>query len=296
LDFGMKKLLKSVHQRDTKALAQLLTWIESAGPGALAQRELTDISQPAYRIGITGPPGAGKSSLVSGLIAHLRGKGLRIAVLAVDPSSPFTGGAILGDRIRYSDHATDPGVFIRSVGTRGGLGGLSASAYLMLRAFDLARFDVVLIETVGVGQTELEVVNVADCVTVVLVPESGDSIQAMKAGLVEIADLFVVNKADRPGAESFRQELNSILHLEGERPREVFLTVATTRTGVAALADHLLERRPKDLVDRRTSPTRIQQEALALLRAATEDQLRRRVRSLRTPSQLRALFARRSGR
>ncbi|HEX4925152.1 MAG TPA: hypothetical protein VFV50_13750, partial [Bdellovibrionales bacterium] len=183
-------------------MARLLTELESGGPSALKHKRLLEPEHLALRIGITGPPGAGKSTLISQLISAFRARGKTVGVLAVDPSSPFTRGAVLGDRIRYSKHFSDDGVFIRSVGTRGSLGGLSASVYLMARAFDAFNFDVVLVETVGVGQTELEIMNVADRVAVVVVPEFGDSIQAMKAGILEIAHVFVVNKADRPGADS----------------------------------------------------------------------------------------------
>jgi LAO/AO transport system kinase len=169
-----------------------------------------------YSIGVTGPPGAGKSSLVDKLIPRMRAEGKTVGVVAVDPSSPFTGGAVLGDRIRMQRHALDDGVFIRSLGTRGTHGGLSRATRDVLRLLDAFGMDVVIIETVGVGQTELDIVDIADTTMVVLVPESGDTIQTMKAGLMEIAEIFIVNKADRQGADRIMTELKSMVEL-GER-------------------------------------------------------------------------------
>jgi LAO/AO transport system kinase len=191
---GAQKL-KDAELGGFPAFSKLLSWLERA-PAAevFSLPEMIEPSRAAFRFGITGPPGAGKSTLVGRLLTHLKTQGFKIGVIAVDPSSPFSRGAILGDRIRYADHFLDPNVFIRSLGTRGSLGGLSSAAFLMARAFDACGFDVLLIETVGVGQTELDVLHVADQVCVTLVPESGDSIQAMKAGLMEIDDVFVVNK------------------------------------------------------------------------------------------------------
>ena len=167
----------------------------------------------ARRIGITGPPGAGKSTLTTRLAAALRARGLRVGIVAVDPTSPFTGGALLGDRIRMESIALDPGVYIRSLATRGSLGGLSGATRETGDVLDAFGFDRILIETVGVGQSELDIARTADTSVVVLVPESGDSIQTLKAGLMEIADVFVVNKADRPGADRLRHELELMLGL-----------------------------------------------------------------------------------
>jgi LAO/AO transport system kinase len=171
----------------------------------------------AHRIGITGPPGAGKSTLSSALAQHWRKEGLTVGIVAVDPTSPFTGGALLGDRIRMNDHALDEGVFIRSMATRGALGGLSLSTKEVADVMDAFGFDRIIVETVGVGQSELDVAAAADTTIVVLVPESGDSIQAMKAGLMEAADLFVINKADRTGADKLSRELSLMLHFRHGR-------------------------------------------------------------------------------
>ena len=165
----------------------------------------------SYKIGITGPPGAGKSTMINGLISHFRKKNLTIAVLSVDPSSPFSGGAILGDRIRMNSYYNDDNVFIRSISSRGSLGGISEKTDLILEVFDSSSFDVVLVETVGVGQVELDVMDCVDCLILSLVPESGDDIQTMKAGLMEVPDIFVVNKSDRPGAKKVEFYVKSML-------------------------------------------------------------------------------------
>jgi LAO/AO transport system kinase len=199
---------------DRLALARLITRVENRMPGvAEIMRSVQPHLGRAHVLGITGPPGAGKSTLVDRLTTRLRAEGERVAIIAVDPSSPFTGGAVLGDRIRMQAHTLDPDVFIRSMATRGSLGGLAAATGDVIKLMDAAGFPWILIETVGVGQTELDIVKQADTTVVTLVPESGDSVQAMKAGLMEVADVFVVNKADRDGAHALMAELRFSVHL-----------------------------------------------------------------------------------
>jgi LAO/AO transport system kinase len=224
------------------ALARLLSLVEQGGDAA---HEIGRLAHPrggrAYTVGLTGAPGAGKSTLTSELVGHLRRHDVEVAVLAIDPSSPFTGGAILGDRVRMQDHATDPGVFIRSMATRGHLGGLSLAAPAAVRLLDAVDRRWVLLETVGVGQVEVEVAGKADTTIVVVNPGWGDSVQANKAGLMEIADVFVINKADRKGVEDTRRDLEQMLELSdlaGDAWRPPILpVVATAGEGVVAVWD-----------------------------------------------------------
>lgn len=201
------------------ALARLITWAESLDPriGGILGR-LYPRTGEGYRLGITGPPGAGKSTLISRLALTYRDAGERVSVVAVDPSSPFTGGALLGDRIRMTELSEDPAIFVRSMATRGSLGGLAAATLDALDLLDAAGYRRLIVETVGVGQVELDVAMAADTVVVVLVPESGDGVQAMKAGLMEIGDVFVVNKADRDGADKLAAELEGMLELRPAPP------------------------------------------------------------------------------
>lgn len=199
---------------DRLALARLITRVENRLPGvADIMRAVQPRLGRAHVLGVTGPPGAGKSTLVDRLTARLRAEDAGVGIIAVDPSSPFTGGAVLGDRIRMQAHTLDPDVFIRSMATRGSLGGLAAATGDVIKLLDAFGFPWILIETVGVGQTELDIIRQADTTVVALVPESGDSVQAMKAGLMEVADIFVVNKADRDGALALMTELRFSVHL-----------------------------------------------------------------------------------
>lgn len=214
LSSAHEALLQRFRDGKSAALARAISVVEDERPGF--QRLLHSVmaaGPQTKRVGFTGPPGAGKSSLVASVATSYRADDEHVGVVAVDPTSPYSGGALLGDRIRMNDIATDPGIFIRSMATRGSLGGLATTTKEVVDLMDAFGFDRVLIETVGVGQTELEITAAADTVVVVLVPESGDAIQAMKAGLMEIADIFVVNKADRPGSARLVKELRQALHL-----------------------------------------------------------------------------------
>ncbi|MGQ0434663.1 MAG: methylmalonyl Co-A mutase-associated GTPase MeaB [Microthrixaceae bacterium] len=281
------ELLAAARDGDRSALARLLSLVERGGPEARAIGRLTHpLGGAGYVVGITGAPGAGKSTLTSALVGHIRATGAAVAVLAIDPSSPFSGGAILGDRVRMQDHTGDPGVFIRSMATRGHLGGLALSTLEALRVLDATGWPWLLVETVGVGQVEVDVVGAADTTVVVVNPGWGDAVQANKAGLLEIADVFVINKADRPGAAEARRDLERMLELTnpaGWRP-PIIATSATTGDGVdelrAAIGEHrdhlvttgeLEVRRTQNVSDELTEIT------AALLRerarAATADRL-----------------------
>ena len=232
-------LAANVLRGDVRAIARAITTVENDAPEAAALLSaLFPHAGKAVVIGVTGPPGAGKSTLVDRMTAHLRKAGKTVGIVAVDPTSPYTGGAILGDRIRMQAHATDDGVFIRSMATRGHLGGLAAATGRVLTVLQAAGKDVILVETVGVGQDEVEIVGAADVSVVVLVPGLGDEVQALKAGIMEIADVFVVNKADREGVDRVVAEIESMLSLapavDGERPA-IVQTVAANDQGVAEL-------------------------------------------------------------
>ena len=241
-------LFSAALQGDRAATARLLSLIERGGePGRVVGRLAYPKSGEGYTVGLTGAPGAGKSTLTSATIGHLRSLDLEVAVLAIDPSSPFTGGAILGDRVRMQDHATDTGVFIRSMATRGHLGGLSLATPEAVRLLDALGRKWILVETVGVGQVEVEVAGKADTTVVVVNPGWGDSVQANKAGLMEIADVFVINKADRKGVEETRRDLEQMLDLsdlphDAWRPT-IVTTVANTGEGVPELWNAVLEHR-----------------------------------------------------
>jgi len=236
----LEKLLERFDRADKVALARLITLIENHAPerNAVIERIYAKTGH-AHIVGITGPPGAGKSTLVNLLIAKYRALGKQVAVLAIDPSSPFSGGAVLGDRVRMTDHYKDTGVYIRSISSRGSHGGLSRAAREITKLLDAFGHDIIIIETVGVGQTELGIMDLADTTVVVTVPEGGDAVQVMKAGLNEIADVFVVNKADRDGADRIKAELELSVHLRpaGGWSPPVLMTQAAADKGVDRLVD-----------------------------------------------------------
>lgn len=241
-----RELVDRLRGGDRRALARLLTRVEDGAEEQL--REAVALLHPhtgrAHLIGVTGSPGVGKSTLTNALVSVWRRRDLTVAVLAVDPSSPFTGGALLGDRVRMQDHVLDPGVFVRSMASRGHLGGLSWATPQALLVLDAAGFDVVVVETVGVGQAEVEVASVADTTVVALAPGMGDAIQAAKAGILEVADVFCVNKADREGADRTVRELREMQKLgHGAWRAPIVRTVASRDEGVDELADALEQHR-----------------------------------------------------
>ncbi|MGH7417972.1 MAG: methylmalonyl Co-A mutase-associated GTPase MeaB [Candidatus Rokuibacteriota bacterium] len=273
----MTDLVRRMLAGDRLALARLITRVENRAPDVPAiMRAIHERTGRAYVLGITGPPGAGKSTLVDRVTSRLREEKLPVGVIAVDPSSPFTGGAVLGDRIRMQTHTLDPDVFIRSMATRGSLGGLSRATGDVIKLMDAFGFPWVIIETVGVGQTELDIMRQADTTVVTLVPESGDSIQAMKAGLMEVADIFVVNKADRDGAHALMAELRFSVHLHytsGAGPKDVdwevpvLATQAVHDVGIDALLEQVKRHRAAleqggALGKRRQARRRAEMEAL----------------------------------
>ena len=234
-----ENLLRLTKNGDFRALARLLTLVENdIAPAAEILRSLKSVDSTSV-IGITGPPGAGKSTLVNAIATELSSTSKKIAILAIDPTSPFNFGSLLGDRIRMAPQFNNPNVFIRSLATRGSLGGISAKTIEMVDVLKEANFDLIIVETVGVGQSEVEIAGLADKTIVMLVPESGDGIQNIKSGLMEIADCFVVNKADRAGADIFANNLKKTIH-GGEKVIPIFKTVAEKSTGVPQLCRWIL--------------------------------------------------------
>jgi LAO/AO transport system kinase len=245
-DWTRETLVEGVRSGDRRALARAITLVENSDPLAYELvRELYPETGHAYSVGITGPPGVGKSSLIAALIRHIRPQDTTIGVVSIDPSSPFTHGALLGDRIRLADHFLDPGVFIRSMGTRGHLGGLAEAALQALLVLDASGRDLLFLETVGTGQSEVEVIGVADTVVLVLMPGSGDSVQALKAGIMEIPDVIVVNKRDHPAAKTMLNEVRSILSLDKDRDWRppIVLTESIKGEGIEDLWGKVVEHR-----------------------------------------------------
>ena len=278
-DEAVADLVARARDGESRAVARLVSMVEDGSPQLReVMAALAPYAGHAHVVGITGSPGVGKSTATNALVKELRRADQRVGVLAVDPSSPFSGGALLGDRVRMQDHATDPGVYIRSMASRGHLGGLSWTTPQALRVLDAAGCDVVIVETVGVGQSEVEIAGLADTTVVLMAPGLGDGIQAAKAGILEIGDLYVVNKADRDGAEQVRRELRSMLVLSsgqlGDRPADgwkppIVLTVAQSGRGIDEVVAELDKHRAwlersGELARRRTRRAREEIEAIAV--------------------------------
>jgi LAO/AO transport system kinase len=279
----VRDLVAAVRSGNPRALGRLISWIENASPALpMISKELAPDTGRAQVIGITGAPGVGKSTTATSLVRALRVRGERVGVLAVDPSSPFSGGALLGDRVRMQEHAIDPDVYIRSMATRGHLGGLAVATPQALRAFDAAGFDTVIVETVGVGQSELEVAETADTVLVLLAPGMGDGIQAAKAGILEIGDIFVVNKSDRDGAQALIRELRTMIALAHRGAQDwkppIVSTVAYEHRGIDDLLEAVDRFRASQTTTgraqrRRVARARREVEAIALAKLRSEFQL-----------------------
>ncbi|OGD22573.1 MAG: hypothetical protein A2Y69_00745, partial [Candidatus Aminicenantes bacterium RBG_13_59_9] len=274
----MRDLIKEIRQGNARAIAKAISLVENDSAAAQSlMRQVFACRKDAVVLGITGAPGTGKSTLVDQLIGWLRSADRKIGIVAVDPSSPFSGGAILGDRIRMMRHSVDADVFIRSMATRGNLGGLAKATGEAIAIFEAAGKDYVLVETVGVGQDEVEVVKLADLVLVVLTPDAGDEIQAFKAGIMEIADLFIINKADHPGAEKMELQLRAMLDLglaENDKP-PVIQTVATKGKGIEVMmreVERLLGGR-----DRRAQEVRRKRLLAWMLRDITREKINRMI-------------------
>ncbi|WBB51585.1 methylmalonyl Co-A mutase-associated GTPase MeaB [Verrucosispora sp. WMMA2044] len=288
-------LVERARDGDPRAVARLITLVESGDDTVPAiAAALAPYTGRAQVVGLTGSPGVGKSTTTNELVRALRAHGHRVGVLAIDPSSPFTGGAILGDRVRMQDHATDPGVYIRSMSSRGHLGGLSAATPQAVRVLEGAGCDVVLVETVGVGQAEVEVASLADTTLVLLAPGMGDAIQAVKAGILEIADVFVVNKADRDGADATVRDIQGMIALGERAPGQwrpqVVRTIAARGEGIDDVAAAIDKHRAW-LVEHDELRRRREARAAAEVEAIALGVLRARIGSLRDGTQLPALAA-----
>jgi LAO/AO transport system kinase len=276
-----KSLIQKLLNGDRRSVARAISFIES--DNNLTSEYLKELYSKvgnAYRIGITGPPGAGKSTITNQLTKLYRKQNKKVGIIAVDPTSPFTGGALLGDRVRMSDVGMDAGVFIRSMATRGSLGGLSKKAIDAADILDAAGFDIIILETVGVGQSELDIAQAADTTIVVLVPESGDSVQAMKAGLMEIADLFVLNKCDRPGSQQAYTALQTILmikeHDENSWLPKIIKAVASENKGIEEIAEEI-ENHKSFLIDKNLFQVKRQNQAKLRIKEIVENKLREKL-------------------
>jgi LAO/AO transport system kinase len=282
-EWTLESLAAGVRAGDKRALARAITLVENGAPVAYELvREIYPDTGRAYSVGVTGPPGVGKSSLISTLVRHVRALERSVGVLSVDPSSPFTHGALLGDRIRLADHFLDPEVFIRSMGTRGHLGGLAETTLQVMLVLDAAGKDLLFLETVGAGQSEVEVIGIADTVLLVLMPGSGDSIQALKAGIMEIPDVIAINKMDHPAAKTMMSEVRSILSLDRDRSWRppIVLTEAVRGEGVEELWGKVEEHRAHleadgQLEERRR--TNLAKEVFAVASARAKEHLQRAV-------------------